>query len=131
LRRAAGVSWSSNTSKNGAAKQNGSHAGNGSSNGDRSIGIHSNGSATKSSAAAWSNGNGHGNGAKATGKPGAGARNGSAIRKETRPDARPVRSSSRKPALTAGAKAGNSKQYGFTARPKVKSGPKQETKKRA
>jgi len=130
LRRAAGVSWSPNTSKNGNAKQNRVQAGNGSSNGDRSNGIHANGSATKSSAAAWSNRNGHGNGAKATGKPGAGARNGSAMRKETRPDARPARSS-RKPALTAGAKAGNSKQYGFTARPKAKSEPKQETKKRA
>jgi hypothetical protein len=52
------------------------------------------------------------------------------MRKETRSDARPARSS-REPALTAGAKAGNSKQYGFTARPKAKSEPKQETKKRA
>jgi hypothetical protein len=38
-------------------------------------------------------------------------------RKDTRTD-------SRKPALTAGAKAGNSKRYGFTAR------PKRESKKR-
>ena len=128
LRRAAGVSWSPNTSKSGDAKQNGVHAGDGSSDGDRSNGIHSNGSATKPSAAAWSNRNGHGNGAKATAKPGAGARNGSAMRKETRPDARPARNS-RKPALTAGARAGNNKQYGFTARPKAK--PEQETKKRA
>jgi hypothetical protein len=39
----------------------------------------------------------------------------------------------RKPALTAGAKAGNSKRFGFTARPKPQSKPqpRQETKKRA
>ncbi len=87
--------------------------------------------------------NGHGNGAKPAAKPGSSARsnslsrngsstrstgparNGSAPRKDARPDPRPSRSgSSRKPALAAGAKAGNSKRYGFTAR------PKQETKKR-
>ena len=113
----------------------------GSGNGARSNGSHSNGSAArptngvsgahtaKTSTAAWGKRNGHSNGAKAAGKPGASARgasatrNGGALRKEARPDARPTRSS-RKPALTAGAKAGNSKRYGFTAR------PKQETKKR-
>ena len=41
-----------------------------------------------------------------------------------RGDARPARGSSRKPALTAGAEAGNGKRFGFTAR------PKQGTKKR-
>ena len=51
------------------------------------------------------------------------------VRKEIRTDAhagaRPVRSGGiRKPALTAGAKAGNAKQFGFTSRPKP------ETKKR-
>jgi hypothetical protein len=51
------------------------------------------------------------------------SRNSSVVRKDGRPEARPARDS-RKPALTAGAKAGNSKRYGFTAR------PKQETKKR-
>ncbi len=96
------------------------------------------------------NGNGHSNGSKpaarSTGKPGANGRNSSLTRssaarstggprnasgprtvsgprKDARPDARPTRPS-RKPALAAGAKAGNSKRYGFTAR------PKQETKKR-
>jgi hypothetical protein len=40
---------------------------------------------------------------------------------------------SRKPALTAGAKAGNSKRFGFTARPKPQPKPqsRQGTKKRA
>jgi len=145
-RPTAGVSWSPNTPKNGSGKQNGVHAGNGSgngsSNGARSNEIHSNGSAArptngssgaraeKSSATAWSKRNGRSNGVKAAGKPGTSARNGSAVRKESRSDARPARSS-RKPALTAGAKAGNSKRYGFTARPKAKQKPKQETKKRA
>jgi hypothetical protein len=146
-----GASWNANAPKNGNGKQNGVHAGNGngngSGNGARSNGIHANGSAArptngagartaKPSTAAWSGRNGHSNGAKAAGKPGAGARsasasrNGSALRKDTRPDARPARSN-RKPALTAGAKVANSKRYGFTARPKAKSKPKQETKKRA
>jgi 23S rRNA pseudouridine2605 synthase len=138
---------SGNASSNGT-RSNGNH-----SNGKHSNVNHSNGSAArpsngatgartaKSSAAAWSkrNGhssNGHSNGAKATAKPAASARganaarNDSALRKETRPDARPSRNG-RKPALTAGAKAGNSKRYGFTARPKAKQKPKQETKKRA
>jgi hypothetical protein len=73
----------------------------------------------KSSASAWSKRNGHSNGAKTAGKLGATSRNGSAPRKDSRPAARPVRpGSSRKPALTAGAKAGNSKRFGFTAPPK-------------
>ena len=149
-RPSAGVSWSPNTSENGNGKQNGVHAGNGSGNGSgngarlngsRSNGDNSNGSAArpangvsgartaKASSGAWGKRNGHSNGAKAAGKPAASStRNGSALRKEARPDARPGRGS-RTPALTAGAKAGNSKRYGFTARPKAKS--KQETKKRA
>jgi hypothetical protein len=65
--------------------------------------------------------NGHSNGSKATGKPGASSRNGSAPRSDSRPAARPAHSgSSRKPTLAAGAKAGNSKQFGFRARPKPK-----------
>jgi hypothetical protein len=141
---AAGVGWSPNSSKNGNGKQNGVHA----ANGARSNGIHPNGSAArptngnsrartaKPSSAAWSKRSVHSNGAKAAGKPGAktrgasAARNSSAIRKDARTDERPTRSS-RKPALTAGAKAGNSKRYGFTARPKAKQKSKQETKKRA
>jgi hypothetical protein len=79
------------------------------------------------------NGNGHRNGAKPAGKPGATARgighlrNGSAARKDARPDARSARSS-RKPALAAGAKAGNEKRYGFTAQARKNAG--QSTKKR-
>lgn len=42
---------------------------------------------------------------------------GASPRKESRTDARTARGN-RTPALTAGAKAGNSKHYGFTARPK-------------
>jgi hypothetical protein len=126
------------------------------SNGIKSNGIKSNGNAVrptngasgartaKSPAPAWGQRNGrHSNGAKTAGKPGASARssnpsrsastarggsvsrNTSAPRKDSRPAARPARSS-RKPALTASTKAGNSKRFGFTARPK----PKQETKKR-
>jgi 23S rRNA pseudouridine2605 synthase len=92
-----------------------------SSNGHSSNG-HSNGNGHKT--------NGHSNGAKPVGKASAGSargsslsRNGSSSRKDVRTDARPSRTS-RKPALAAGAKAGNSKRYGLTAR------PKQETKKR-
>lgn len=133
---------------------NGSHAAKGPGNGARSTanGARSNGSAprrsngisgprtAKSSAPTWVKRNGHTNGAKAVGKPTSNgrsssslSRNGSAPRqdnrgkdkrgKDARPDARPSRGS-RKPTLAAGAKAGNSKRYGFTAR------PKRETKKR-
>jgi len=69
---------------------------------------------------------------KAGGKPtsnGSAPRNGSVSRNGSaaRPDARTARGS-RKPALAAGAKAGNSKRYGFTARPKQEN--RQEKKKR-
>jgi hypothetical protein len=60
--------------------------------------------------ASW-NRNGHSNGAKPASKPIANGRSAGLKRKDTRSD-------NRKPALTAGAKAGNSKRYGFTARPK-------------
>ena len=145
-RPGAGVRWTPNAPANGNAKHNGTHAGNGASNGTgngSNNGARSNGSAvrpsngtsgartTKSAAPAWGQRNGHANGAKTAGKPGSTnarssslSRNGSASRQDARPDARPGRSASRKPALAAGAKAGNSKQYGFTAR------PKRETKKR-
>ncbi len=82
----------------------------------------------KSAAPAWNqrhaNGNGHTNGSKTNGKPVSNgrssglSRNSSAPRKDARVDARSSRGS-RKPPLTAGAKAGNSKRYGFTARPKA------------
>jgi hypothetical protein len=53
--------------------------------------------------------NGHSSNGKVLSKPGVSAR-GTGSRPESRSDAR-----SRKPALAAGAKAGNSKRYGFTA----------------
>ena len=116
-RPASGARWSSKASTGG----NGAHSGNGSGNGARSAGSAArpahgvSGARTgKSSAPAWSQRNGHGNGAKTAGKPSS--------------EARTMRGSG-KPALTAGAKAGNSRRFGFTARPK--SQPEQETKKRA
>ena len=142
-RPANGTRWSSNAPSSAQikAKRNGAHAGNGSTNRARSNGSAArpaNGASgtrtAKSSAPAWGQRNGHTNGAKAAAKPNTTARSssvprsGTASRKDSRPDARPVRGS-RKPALAAGTKAGNSKQFGFTARPKPR--PKQETKKRA
>jgi hypothetical protein len=112
---------------NGSAGTNGkrAHSANGASNGTRTNGSQSrplNGSKTRpaSGSAArgtkpstWSR-NGSSNGAKPAGKPTANGRSNGLKRKDTRTD-------SRKPALTAGAKAGNSKRYGFTARPKPES----------
>ena len=133
-----GTRWTPNAPASGQikVKHNGAHAGNGSTNGARPNGSalrSANGSSSapppaKSSASAWSQRNGHTNGAKGASKPAGNGRasaprNGVSARKDARPDARPTRTS-RKPALTAGAKAGNSKRFGFTAR------PKQETKKR-
>jgi uncharacterized membrane protein YgcG len=132
-RPASGTRWSANASAsgNGARSGNGSRSGNGarsgkgSGNGSRSAGSAArpshgvSGTRTgKPSAPAWGQRNGHGNGAKPAGKPSS--------------DARTMRGS-RKPALTAGAKAGNSKRFGFTARPKPQSKPqsRQGTKKRA
>jgi hypothetical protein len=154
-RSAAGARWSPKATASSKAKHNGNgtHNGNGSSNGTHSTrnGAHGNGSngngnkvrmsngasavrTTKSSSPAWGIRNGHSNGAKAAGKPapksrnGSVSRNASSPRKDVRQDARPVRGS-RKPALAAGAKAGNSKRYGFTARPNAARKNK-ETKKR-
>jgi len=59
-------------------------------------------------------GNGHSKNGKPAAKPANGARNGSFVRKDSRTDARSSHGS-RKPALTAGTKAGNSKRFGFTA----------------
>ena len=116
-RAASSKRWSSSASKSGK----GAHSGNGSGNSARSAGsaarpAHgvSSKRTGKSSAPAWGQRNGHGNGAKTAGKPSS--------------DMRTLRGS-RKSALTAGAKAGNSKRFGFTARPKPQS--KQGTKKRA
>jgi hypothetical protein len=73
----------------------------------------------KSSAPAWGKHKVHSNGAKTVGKPSSSSRNGSTVR-----GASTARTTSRKPALTAGSKAGNSKRFGFTAP------SKQGTKKR-
>jgi hypothetical protein len=79
----------------------------------------------KSPVASWSKRSG--NGSAAAGKPGAGRAGsltrGTSARKDSRTDARAGRGN-RTPALTASAKAGNSKRYDFTSR------AKQGTKKR-
>jgi 23S rRNA pseudouridine2605 synthase len=64
----------------------------------------------KSASPAWTKSNGHAKSAKPAGKPAAGVRKPGLSRTSA--------NGSRKPMLTAGAKAGNSKRYGFTARPK-------------
>lgn len=112
-RPAAASRWGKST--NGKSNGNGNHATrNGSS--ARPGSTTARGANGKSAAPAWAKSNGH---AKSNGKPLAksatGARKASLTnRKDVRTDAR----GSRKPALAAGAKAGNSKRYGFTARPK-------------
>ena len=141
-RPASNTRWNPKAPASANGTRNGAHTGNGLTNGGRATGSQTrpaNGTAgaraKKPSAPAWGQRNGHSNGASAAGKAtttsrsssqprnGSGTRNGSAARKEARPDARPARSN-RKPALTAGTKAGNSKRFGFTAP------PKQGTKKR-
>ena len=121
-RPAAGSRWGKNghTSSNG--KTNGSSsskslAGSARSNGtsQRSNG---NGSGTrngKSAAPAWGKHNGHAKVAKTASKPSAIKHKAALTRKDARIDARTSRGN-RKPALAAGAKAGNSKRFGFTAR---------------
>ena len=139
-RSAGATRWGANAPAGAKPKLNGNgnHSANGTANGAGNGG-RSNGTAhgAKPAAPAWGrNGhstNGHSSGAKPAGKtsatssrPSSLSRTASASRpaKDARTDARPARSASRKPALAAGAKAGNAKRYGFTAR------PKQETKKR-
>ena len=141
-RPATSTRWNPKAPATSNGTRNGSHAGNGLTNGARANGSQSrpaNGNAgaraKKSPAPAWGQRNGHSSGASAAGnagtasrsssqpRNGSGTRSGSAARKDARPDARPARSN-RKPALTAGTKAGNSKRFGFTAP------PKQGTKKR-
>jgi hypothetical protein len=148
-RPASGTRWSPKPPATAKGKLNGAHANgkhtNGTSNGSRINGATSrpaNGVSgartTKSSTPAWGKRNGHTNGSKSASKPAARpsttsrsssttSRTSSGPRKDARTDARPSRTT-RKPALTAGTRAGNSKRFGFTARPKPK--PKQETKKR-
>ena len=104
--------WGSNSASSTNGKR--THSANGSSNGARTSSSQSrpaNGTAVRGAKPASWNRNGHSNGAKPASKPIANGRSAGLKRKDTRSD-------NRKPALTAGAKAGNSKRYGFTARPK-------------
>ncbi len=118
-----GTRWGKSAGASTNGKSNGAHA---TTNSAKRAG--SNGSTPtrngKPSAPAWSKSappakhNGHTNGIKTAPKTT------TAKRTLSRGDARPVRSSGRKPTMTAGAGAGNGKRFGFTAR------PKQGTKKR-
>jgi 23S rRNA pseudouridine2605 synthase len=126
-RPASGARWTPNAGKSTTGTRKAAH-GTGSGNGTRTSGSASRPASgarnAKSAAPAWSQRNGHGNGAKTAGKPSGStrssslSRSGSAARKDARPDARSSSSRSRKPALAAGTKAGNSKRFGFTAPPK-------------
>jgi len=127
-RPAQGARWSSNGHATSNGKTNGHSpakklAPPAGSNGSttRSNGTHPNGNGSakrngKSAAPAWTKRNGHAKIAKTAAKPSAVKRKTSLARKDPRIDARATRGN-RKPALTAGAKAGNSKRFGFTARP--------------
>jgi hypothetical protein len=113
-RPAANARWTGGGSK----PSNGSHS-NG--NGRSASGTATGKRTGQSSVASWTKRNGStvgGNAGRASNLT-----RSSAPRKDSRTDARSARGG-RTPALTAGAKAGNSKRYGFTAR------PKQGTKKR-
>lgn len=105
--------WSKNAHRPSNGKSNGAPVAKNHTNGFHANG---NGNGTrngKAAAPAWSQRNGHGKIANTTAK--AGIKRGATLaRKEARPDARSVHK--HKPALTAGAKAGNSKRFGFTAR---------------
>ncbi len=123
-RPAAGSRWSKNGHTSSNAKTNGnssakSHAASARSNGATP---HSNGNGTakrngKSSVPSWGKHNGHAKIAKTAGKPSGIKRTSTLARKDSRIDARGATRGNRKPALAAGAKAGNSKRFGFTARP--------------
>jgi hypothetical protein len=120
---------SSSASSQFKGKHNGARANTGSNNGARPDGSAtrpanggSGARAGRSAAPVWGQRNSHANGGKAAGKPGAStrssaARSGSSTREDSRADARSARTD-RKPALAAGTKVGNSKRFGFTARPK-------------
>jgi 23S rRNA pseudouridine2605 synthase len=110
--------WTASSSKpsNGAHSNGNGHSTNGTATGNRS---------GQSSVAAWTkrNGSAVAGSPAGSGRASSLTRSSSAPRKDARKDARSARGG-RTPALTAGTKAGNSKRYGFTAR------PKQGTKKR-
>jgi 23S rRNA pseudouridine2605 synthase len=122
-RSASNARWSPGAPK--SANGNGSHTGaaSGNGNGHSANGTHSsNGTGTqKTSASSWNKRSANGSAvAEKSGTAGRNAglsRGAAAPRKDSRTDSRAARSS-RTPTLTAGAKAGNSKRFGFTARPK-------------
>jgi hypothetical protein len=125
-RPAQGARWSQNghTSSNG--KANGHSPAKKLTGPSRSNGAaaHSNGNGSsarngKSATPSWNKHNGHAKVGKTATKPSSIKRKASLARKDSRVDARAKRGD-RKPALAAGAKAGNSKRFGFTARPSKK-----------
>ena len=113
-----------NGARNGNASHKPAHSHNGSRNG--SSGRPANGASAmrnghangSKSASAWTKRNGHSNGSKAAGKPASANRSASLSRSgaTARKESRPGRGKGNKPALTAEAKGGNVKRYGFTAR---------------
>jgi 23S rRNA pseudouridine2605 synthase len=117
----------SGASRSGSAHWNGNGQRNG--NGAHKAAHHSKGSASRASSgsngngksahSSWGKRNGHATGTKRVGKTNLSARTGGLNRgvAGSRKNARPLRGKSSKPALTASAKAGNSKRYAFTARP--------------
>jgi 23S rRNA pseudouridine2605 synthase len=125
-RPASGKRWSAPPTRNTNGNHKSAHGANGNGNGNGTRATNGSSAARngKSAAPAWGKHNGHSNGTKAAGKsntsarPGSLSRNGAAARPTTaRKESRPIRGKNGKPALAAGAKAGNSKRYGFTARP--------------
>jgi 23S rRNA pseudouridine2605 synthase len=129
-RHGSAARWSNGAAKNGHAKHNASHAGKSSSNGAR---LHANGNGHSSRSSSGSQTlrkakpapahtprNGHAASAKSSAKSSArpasrtAAHRPAASRKDVRAEQRRSRAS-RKPALTASAKAGSRGRYGFTA----------------
>jgi 23S rRNA pseudouridine2605 synthase len=106
--------WSGGSPRPANGSRQAAHGSNG--NGNRAA----NGSSRngRSPAPAWMQHNGHSNGAKAQGKSSKPARSNGAGRGAvtSRRDSHAARNGNGKAVLSAGAKAGNSKQYGFTAR---------------
>jgi 23S rRNA pseudouridine2605 synthase len=123
-RPAQGARWSQSTAKGTNGRNHANHSSPTSSNGNHSNGsaVRSNGNGNgsrngKSSTPAWSKHNGHVKALKTAGQPASVKHKANLSRKDSRTTARSTRVD-RKPALAAGAKAGNStKRFGFTARP--------------
>lgn len=120
---------SASSKRSGAASTSGNHSnGNHSSGSRRPAARPSGASSARStqSSAAWSQHKIHSNSANTASKSSASSRSGSSVaHKASRPAARPAHAASNhNPTLATGAKAGNSKRFGFAAR------SKQGTKKR-